>query len=106
MTYNRVQKTTPAAKLKEKPERKERDGERESERGKNPKKKKKKTQKREIGCLEEELASQLRTPKEKTKNNWGQERTTQRERERERERAFYKPFYMNESMLLLLLVSV
>jgi hypothetical protein len=94
MTYNRVQKTTPAAKLKEKPERKERDGERESERGKNPKKKKENP--KEGNWVPGGGASQPTShPKRKNKKQLGsRENYTERERERERERALFTNLFI------------
>jgi hypothetical protein len=49
MTDNRLQKTTQAAKLKERPERKERERERKKSK-KNERKRKKKTQRGKLGA--------------------------------------------------------
>ncbi len=73
-------KNYPSSKIERKT-RKEGEREREEKIQKKRKKKKKENPKREIGCLEE-LASQLRTPKEKQK-------TIGVEREREREKEFF-----------------
>jgi hypothetical protein len=97
MTYKQSAKNYPSSKIERKTQKEgERWRERESERGNNPKKKKNENPK-EGNWVPGGGASQPTShPKRKTKNNWGQERTTERERarERERERALFTNLFI------------